>query len=145
MTERSPSHQPHWWLPYQAPGIEEICSLCGVISTSTQADEPCPETLEDMLDPLAGWEELAAGEADESPALIDRLKEPSSAIAGPAERRAYDVAGMVAAVTNWQLGHGEPEEVCKASRPSLAAALGAWWDEHFTRGEAASEATSQPP
>lgn len=144
MTERQ---QPHAWVPYQAEGIEEICSLCGVISTSTQADEPCAGTLDDMPEPPAGWEELPAGEADESPALIERLKEPSSALSQDdlAVRRAYDVAGMVAAVTNWQRGHGEPEEVCKASQPSLTATLGAWWDEHFTRSEAAAEATSQPP
>ena len=142
MTERPPSHQPHAWVPYEAPDIEEICSLCGVISTSTQADEPCVEALDDMPEPPAGWEELPAGEADESPALIERLKEPISAISPD---RAYNVAGMVAAVTNWQRGHGEPEEVCKASQPSLAATLGAWWDEYFTRSEAAAEATSQPP
>lgn len=95
-----------------------------------------------MPDPPAGWEELAAGETDESPALIERLKEPGSAIA---PGRDDIVAGMVAAITNWQLGHGEPEEICKACQPSLAAVLGAWWDKHFTRGEAASEVTSQPP
>ena len=138
MTERQP---PHAWVPYGSPDIEEICSLCGVISTSTQADEPCAGTLDDMPEPPAGWEELPAGEADESPTLIERLKEPSSAIA---PGRDDIVAGMVAAVTNWQLGHGEPEDVCKASQPSLAAALGAWLDEH-TRSEAAPEATSQPP
>ena len=76
------------------------------------------------------------------PALIERLKEPGSAIA---PGRDDIVAGMVAAITNWQLGHGEPEEICKACQPSLAAVLGAWWDKHFTRGEAASEVTSQPP
>jgi hypothetical protein len=142
MTERPPSQQPHPWVPYGSPDIEEICSLCGVISTSTEADEPCGGILDDMPDPPAGWEELAAGETDESPALIERLKEPGSAIA---PGRDDIVAGMVAAITNWQLGHGEPEEICKASQPSLAAVLGAWWDEHFTRGEAASEVTSQPP
>ena len=70
MTDRPPSHQPHLWVPYPEPGCEEICSLCGVFSTSTQADEPCPETLPDMPEPPAGWEEWPTGGAGESPSLI---------------------------------------------------------------------------
>ncbi|MBV8890877.1 MAG: hypothetical protein JO266_02705 [Acidobacteria bacterium] len=128
MAERQ---QPHSWVPYGAPDIEEICALCGAVSTSTQADEPCTGTLDDMPEPPTGWEELPEG--DDSPLLVERLTEPSSATAlsqdDLAGRRAYNVAGMVAAVMNWQRGHGEPEEICKAVQPSLAAALGAWFDE----------------
>jgi hypothetical protein len=126
MTDRPLSHQPHPWVPYQASGIDEICSLCGVISTSAEADEPCAGVLDDMPDPPAEWEELPLGHTDESPSLVERLEEPARTTT--LDRDGL-VAGMVAAVMNWQMGHGEPEEVCKASQPSLAAVLGAWWDK----------------
>jgi hypothetical protein len=52
--------------------------------------------------------------------------------------RAADVPNLVAVVLNRQRAHGDPEEVCKALEPSLTAALGAWWDEHFTGSEDAT-------
>jgi len=77
------------------------------------------------------------------------LKEPIITIAYSqadlAERRAGVVAGLVAVALNYMRAHGDPEEVCKAYEPSLTAALGAWWDEHFTSTEALREdAAAQP-
>jgi hypothetical protein len=56
-----------------------------------------------------------------------------------AARRAEELPGLVAVVLNRLRAHGDPEEVCKAYEPSLTAALGAWWDEHFTCMEAQQE------
>jgi len=149
MTERPPSQQPHSWVPYGSPDIEEICSLCGVISTSTESDEPCSGILDDMPEPPANWEELAAGEADESPALIERLKEPVVIIAFDqnelASWRAAELPALVETVLNYKRAHGYPESVCDAYRPSLQAALGAWWDEHFTCTKTMTEVGQLPP
>jgi hypothetical protein len=77
------------------------------------------------------------------------LKEPIITIcysrAELAAQRPAHVAGMVAVVLNWHRAHGDPEEVCKAYEPSLTAALGAWWDEHFTCTEAVQQDASAPP
>jgi hypothetical protein len=59
-----------------------------------------------------------------------------------AERRAGIVPDLVAAVIDRQRAHGDPEQVCAAYEPSLTAALGAWWDEHFTCTE---EMDANPP
>jgi hypothetical protein len=71
------------------------------------------------------------------------LTEPIIVIASKrsqlAEQRAESVPGLVAAVTGYLRGLGDPEEVCKAYEPSLTAALGAWWDEHFTCTEALND------
>jgi hypothetical protein len=55
-----------------------------------------------------------------------------------AARRSADVPNLVAVVLNRQRAHGDPEAVCQAYEPSLTAALGAWWDEHFTCSEDAT-------
>ena len=67
-----------------------------------------------------------------------------------AEWRAAEIPGLVEMVLNYKRAHGDPEQVCDAYRPSLAAALGAWWDEHFTCTEIMTEAgtgedTAKPP
>jgi hypothetical protein len=71
------------------------------------------------------------------------LKEPIIIVAFSrtelAARRAEELPGLVAVVLNRLRAHGDPEEVCKAYEPSLTAALGAWWDEHFTCTEAQQE------
>ncbi len=59
-----------------------------------------------------------------------------------ADRRAADVPDLVAAVINRMRSLGDPAEVCAAYEPSLRAALGAWWDEHFTCRE---ELDANPP
>ncbi len=59
-----------------------------------------------------------------------------------AGRRAEILPDLVAAVIDRQRAHGDPEEVCAAYEPSLTAALGAWWDEHFTCTE---ELDANPP
>ena len=51
----------------------------------------------------------------------------------PLRRR--EVRGMVAVVLNRFRAHGDPEAVCRSYTPSLTAALGAWWDRHFTGTE----------
>ena len=70
------------------------------------------------------------------------LQQPIIVIAGTraelAARRSTDVPNLVAVVLNRQRAHGDPEEVCKAYEPSLTAALGAWWDQHFTCAEDAT-------
>jgi hypothetical protein len=72
-------------------------------------------------------------------APADRLKPPIISIAGTrielAEWRSAVLPRLVAVVTNCFRAQGDPEEVCDAYAPSLTAALGAWWDEHFTCGE----------
>lgn len=60
-----------------------------------------------------------------------------------AERRAENVPGLVASVLDRQRALGTPEAVCKAYEPSLTAALGAWWDEHFTCTEAMDDASGE--
>jgi hypothetical protein len=73
------------------------------------------------------------------------LKEPIITIASTraelAARRAADVPNLVAVVLNRMRAHGDPQDVCKAYEPSLTAALGAWWDEHFT----CTEDSTPPP
>jgi hypothetical protein len=68
-----------------------------------------------------------------------QLKPPIISIAGTraelAEWRAAELPHLVAVVLNRFRVKGDPEEVCEAYMPSLTAALGAWWDEHFTCGE----------
>jgi hypothetical protein len=46
--------------------------------------------------------------------------------------RAAYVAGYVNAVFNYERAHGMPERMCVALQPSLFAAMGAWFDQHFT-------------
>ena len=60
-----------------------------------------------------------------------------------AERRAEDVPDLVACVLDRLRALGDPEAVCKAYEPSLTAALGAWWDEHFTCTEAMDDASGE--
>jgi hypothetical protein len=62
-----------------------------------------------------------------------------------ATRRSYDVPNLVAVVLNRMRAHGDPEDVCEAYKPSLTAALGTWWDEHFTctEDQAPPPATSE--
>lgn len=62
-----------------------------------------------------------------------------------AERRAENVPDLVAAVIDRLRALGDPEEVCDAYEPSLTAALGAWWDEHFTCTEVIDERQALPP
>ena len=60
-----------------------------------------------------------------------------------AARRAASVPDLVAVVLDRMRALGDPEEVCTAAyEPSLTAALGAWWDEHFTCTE---ELDANPP
>lgn len=70
------------------------------------------------------------------------LKEPIITVTATPEQltkwRAAEVAGMVTVLLNRFRAHGDPEEVCNAYRPSLAEAIGAWWDEHFTSSEDAN-------
>jgi hypothetical protein len=56
-----------------------------------------------------------------------------------AERRAELVPYLLAGVIDRLRGLGDPEEVCAAYEPSLTAAIGAWWDEHFTCTEVMDE------
>lgn len=49
-----------------------------------------------------------------------------------AEWRAAELPHLVAAVLNRFRAKGDPEDVCNAYVSSLTAALGAWWDQHFT-------------
>lgn len=56
-----------------------------------------------------------------------------------ARRRAESVPDLVAVVLDRLHALGDPEEVCGAYELSLTAALGAWWDEHFTCAEVIDE------
>jgi hypothetical protein len=80
---------------------------------------------------------------------MSELKEPIITIvfsrAELAEWRAAEVPALVEVILNHKRAHGDPEEVCEAYRPSLTAALGAWWDEHFTCTETMTEAGRLPP
>ena len=62
-----------------------------------------------------------------------------------AERRAENVPDLVAGVLARLRALGDPEEVCQAYEPSLTAALGAWWDEHFTCTETMHDARRVNP
>ena len=77
------------------------------------------------------------------------LSEPIITIAlnraGLATRRAKDVPALVAVVLDYRRALGDPKEVCEAYEPSLTAALGAWWDEHFTCTEDRREQEPGPP
>jgi hypothetical protein len=80
---------------------------------------------------------------------MSELKEPVIIIAFDraelAQRRADELPGLVEMILNYKRGHGDPEEVCEAYKPSLFAVLGAWWDEHFTCTKTMTEAGRLPP
>ena len=61
-----------------------------------------------------------------------------------AKRRAEDVPFLAEGVIDRLRTLGDPAEVCDAYRPSLTAALSAWWDEHFTCSEATPEGQADP-
>jgi hypothetical protein len=80
---------------------------------------------------------------------MTELKEPILVIAFDraelAEWRAAEVPALVERILDYKRGQGHPIKVCEAYRPSLTAALGAWWDEHFTCTEIMQEAGRLPP
>jgi hypothetical protein len=62
-----------------------------------------------------------------------------------ANRRAAELPALVETILNYKRAHGDPEIVCDAYRPTLLAALGTWWDQHFTCTAAMTEAGKLPP
>lgn len=156
------TNRPHLWVPYPyGPGEAEICSLCGEPLTLATAEAECPETFmdEDVELPadIPPEPEPERDDDDELrrgayPVMIPdatRLKEPIVIITFDQNElagwRAAELPALVETVLDYKRAHGYPESVCDAYRPSLQAALGTWWDEHFTCTKTMTEAGKLPP
>ena len=141
-----------------------MCSLCGEFLTPENGDGDCPETFIDEEPELLPADippepEQADGADDELlhgvyPAMTAdaaglKLKEPIVIIAFDqnelANWREAELPALVETILNYKRAHGDPEIVCDAYRPSLQAALGAWWDQQFTCTAAMTEAGKLPP
>ena len=163
MIEQLPPVRRHLWVPYpHAPGDAEMCSLCGEFLTPENGDADCQETFMDEEPELLPADippelEQADGADDELeqgvyPAMtsdVAGLKEPIVIIAFDqnelADWRSAELPALVEQILNYKRAHGDPEIVCDAYRPTLLAALGTWWDQHFTCTAAMTEAGKPPP
>ena len=158
------TNRPHLWFPDpHAPGEAEFCTLCGDFQTPENAAGDCSETFMDEdvelpaeIPPEAEPEqpdgtdgELLQGVYRAMTADAAGVKEPVVIIAFNrdelADWRAAELPALVETILDYKRAHGYPESVCDAYRPGLTAALGTWWDEHYTCTTAMTEAGKLPP
>jgi hypothetical protein len=138
-----------------------MCALCGEFLTPATAEAECPETFMDEGLELPADIPLEPEQADGADGELEQgvypampsdtagLKEPIIIIAFDQNEltnwRAAELPALVEQILNYKRAHGDPEIVCDAYRPTLLAALGTWWDQHFTCTAAMTEAGKPSP